>query len=56
MNIIIPEKIIQEHMQSTKIQCRGPGPVDPGNSKGGRRWRGKTCLFINIRLDKETIV
>ena len=29
---------------------RGPAPVDPGNSKGGRRWRGKTCLFINVRL------
>ena len=26
--------------------CRGPAPVDPGNSKGGRRWRGKTCLLI----------
>ena len=36
--------------------CRGPAPVDPGNSKGGRRWRGKTCLFINVRLDLETIV
>ena len=33
------------------LRCRGPAPVDPGNSKGGRRWRGKTCLFINIRLD-----
>ena len=31
--------------------CQGPAPVDPGNSKGGRRWRGKTCLFIDIRLD-----
>ena len=31
--------------------CRGPAPVDPGNSKGGRRWRGKTCLLIDIRLD-----
>ena len=31
--------------------CRGPAPVDPGNSKGVRRWRGKTCLFINVRLD-----
>ena len=31
--------------------CRGPAPVDPGSSKGGRRWRGKTCLFINVRLD-----
>ena len=31
--------------------CRGPAPVDPGNSKDGRRWRGKTCLFINVRLD-----
>ena len=31
--------------------CRGPAPVDPGNSKGGRRWRGKACLFINVRLD-----
>ena len=33
------------------ITCRGPAPVDPGNSKGGWHWRGKTCLFINIRLD-----
>ena len=31
--------------------CRGPAPADPGNSKGGRRWLGKTCLFINVRLD-----
>ena len=31
--------------------CRGPAPVDPGNLKGGRRWLGKTCLFINVRLD-----
>ena len=31
--------------------CWGPALVDPGNSKGGRHWRGKTCLFINIRLD-----
>ena len=30
--------------------CRGPAPVDPGKSMGGRRWRGKTCLFINVRL------
>ena len=33
------------------MKCRGPAPVDPGTSKGGRRWRGKTCLFINVRLD-----
>ena len=33
------------------VNCQGPAPVDPGNSKGGRRWRGKTCLFINVRLD-----
>ena len=31
--------------------CRGPPPVDPGNSKGRQRWLGKTCLFINVRLD-----
>ena len=31
--------------------CRGPAPVDPGNSKRRQRWRGKTYLFINIRLD-----
>ena len=36
---------------SLNIRCRGPAPVDPGNSKGGRRWRGKTCLFINVRSD-----
>ena len=41
----ILQKIIAERY------CRGPAPVDPGNSKGGRLWRGKTCLFINIRLD-----
>ena len=34
-----------------KVLCRRPAPVDPGNSKCGRRWRGKTCLFINVRLD-----
>ena len=33
-----------------KVLCRGPAPVDPGNSKGGRRWCGKTCLFIDVRL------
>ena len=37
-------------------KCQGPAPVDPGNSKRGQRWRGKTYLFINIRLDQETIV
>ena len=31
--------------------CRGPALVDPGKSKGGRRWHGKTCLLIDIRLD-----
>ena len=31
--------------------CQGPAPVDPGTSKWGQRWRGKTYLFINIRLD-----
>ena len=35
----------------TMPKCQGPAPVDPGNSKDGRCWRGKTCLFINIRLD-----
>ena len=39
------------HYLTTALICRGPAPVDPGNSKGGRRWRGKTCLFINVRLD-----
>ena len=33
------------------LVSRGPAPVDPGNSKGGWRWCGKTCLFINVRLD-----
>ena len=31
--------------------CQGPAPVDPGNSKRGRRWWGKSYLFRNIRLD-----
>ena len=30
---------------------RGPAPVDPGNSRWRRGWRGKTYLFINIRSD-----
>ena len=38
------------------IDCRGPAPVDPGTSKLGQRWRGKTYLFINIRLNWEEIV
>ena len=33
-----------------KDLCRGPALVDPGNSKGEGRWRGKTCLFINVIL------
>ena len=41
---------VHDTVQETGI-CRGPALVDPGNSKGGQRWRGKTCLFINIRLD-----
>ena len=31
--------------------CQGPALVDPGNMKLGWRWREKTYLFINIRLD-----
>ena len=31
--------------------CRGPAPVDPGNSKPGRSQRGKTYLFRNIQRD-----
>ena len=38
-------------ISSDTQMCWGPAPVDPGNSKGGRRWRGKTCLLIDIRLD-----
>ena len=41
----------RESSQPRDKTCRGPAPVDPGNSKGGRSWRGKTCLFISIRLD-----
>ena len=41
---------LEEAQAGIKI-CWGPALVDPGNSKGRRRWRGKTCLFINIRLD-----
>ena len=26
--------------------CRGPAPVDPGNLKGGQRWREKN-VFID---------
>ena len=45
-DISLPAKV---HL--VKSMCRSPAPVDPGNSKGGRRWHGKTCLFINVRLD-----
>ena len=39
----------------------GPAPVDPGNSKGGQRWREKN-LFIDwykkykIRLGRNSVV
>ena len=39
-------------------RCRGPAPVDPGNSKGGWRWREKN-LFIDwykIRLRNNSVV
>ena len=42
---------IFQDQDQTAVLCQGPAPVDPGTSKGGRRWRGKTCLFINVRLD-----
>ena len=31
------------------MTCWGPAPVDPGNSKGRRRRRGKTYLFRNTK-------
>ena len=48
-------KKLRDHLPTNKENlclkfCQGPAPVDPGNSKGGRRWRGKTCLLIDIRL------
>ena len=39
--------------------CRGPAPVDPGNSKQGWRWQGKNLLFIykyKIRLGRNSVV
>ena len=44
-------RTVEEIVKKRDDDLPGPAPVDPGNSKGGRRWRGKTCLFINIRLD-----
>ena len=41
--------------QIQEVICRGPAPVDPGNSKGGWRWRGKTCLLIDKRLDYSVV-
>ena len=37
--------------QQAAAVCWGPAPVDPGNSKRGQHWRGKTYLFRDIRLD-----
>ena len=39
-------KTVRSASKKQKAECRGPAPVDPGNSKGGRRWSGKTCLLI----------
>ena len=36
---------------STQGLMPGSSPGGSRKSKGGRRWRGKTCLFINVRLD-----
>ena len=41
--------------RETNWDCRGPAPVDPGNSKRGRRWREKN-LFIDIRLRNNSVV
>ena len=32
-------------------RCWGPAPVDPGNSKWGRSWRGGIYLFRDIKRD-----
>ena len=30
----------------TVTDCRGPAPVDPGNSKRGRHWRGELIYLL----------
>ena len=37
----------------TALPCQGPAAVDPGNSKGEQRRRGKTYLFRNIKEIKK---
>ena len=46
-----PPPRILEIKAKNKQMVPGSSPVDPGNSKGGRCWRGKTCLLIDIRLN-----
>ena len=29
-----------------EMRCQGPATVDPGNSKGGWRWRGKLIYLL----------
>ena len=40
------------------VYCRGPAPVDPGNSKGGRSRRGKNLFiyYCKIRLERNSVV
>ena len=44
-------------MKVKKESCRGPAPVDPGNSKRGRSRRlGKDYLIRKERLGKNSVV
>ena len=46
-DITLPIKVrLVKAMVFPVVMCRGPAPVDPGNSKGGQRWREKN-LFID---------
>ena len=45
------------NIQETKIMCRGPALVDPGNLKRGQCWRGKNLLIYKykIRLRRNSV-
>ena len=44
--ILEPRKIKSDTVST--VSCRGPAPVDPGNSKRGRHQRSETTAYLNV--------
>ena len=45
-NLVTKQQQLQVNFVLGHRACRGRAPVDPGNSKPGRLWRGKLIYLL----------